>query len=184
MKTTQKQIVIASGFHVNKAEAAALVGFVEDSCGGDRPSAKVLLREARKKSSPLHGLRRFDWDQKSAAAKYLLDQADYYVRSLRFIEVNVKTQKVVSGPVRLDYTIERRKHRVIRTSKAEELRDGEDNGDREAVVNRARSELVSWLNRYGPLISYLGMFDPVIKAITEVEQKFKARRKRRRKSKA
>ena len=43
----------------------------------------LLVKEAAKKSSPIH--RFFDWNEKTAAAKWRLEQASYYLRTIEVV---------------------------------------------------------------------------------------------------
>ena len=59
-------------------------------------TAEGVVKEAKKKRSPLHG--QFEWDDTKAGHKYRLVQARTLIRSVK-IEVNGERQKLIHVPV-------------------------------------------------------------------------------------
>lgn len=103
------------------------------------PDAVVV--DAQAKTSPLHP--HFEWDNKAAAHQYRLDQARELIR-LRSIDL----ERPDGGTTRVNAWVNldpgpdgRRGYMPSREALADPVR-------RELVLNRARQDLNSWVNRY------------------------------------
>ena len=116
--------------------------------------AESVLLEAADRRSVLHPY--FDWDDKSAAHKWRLDQAQYLIRHL---------DVVISGEGEDERTIrafvnvveEEARHYV---SVSDAMRDPVL---REQVVARAFAELESWRHRHSELTEFARVFSTVDK---------------------
>lgn len=74
-------------------EQVERVRSLEDENGGI--TADVVVRDAKNRKSPLHGL--FEWNREKAAAAYWLDQARAIIGAVRVVVTNETT--VVRSPV-------------------------------------------------------------------------------------
>ena len=170
MKGTKLEYRIATGYHVKKAHVESLFIVLRDKFKGQRPSVDALIKEAKRKTSPIHGM--FDWNQKRAAEEHWRERAGYYLRAVVLVRVSVKTGKAVSGPVRFSVPVKYRGHAVERYVAADKV--GESSADVYAVLERVRNEFHGWLNRYQAYTGFLEMFDPVVTAFEEIEKKLDA----------
>lgn len=88
MQKTGLEYRVVSGAHITKVEGEALFTVIRNKFKGKRPLAAQLLAEARRKSSPIHGL--FEWDDRRAARAQRLARAGYLLRSINVVRVAVK----------------------------------------------------------------------------------------------
>jgi len=165
-KSTRYEYRIANGAHITKSQAEPLFEVIRDKFKGERPTPEQLVREAKRKNSPINHL--FDWDVETAAQAHWRARAAYYLRSIDVVEVEVRTQKIVRGPVRFAmpavYDVSNT-HRILEYTPTQRL-------GKEPVANvleRARCEFKSWRARYGAYVEFFDMFDPVLKEFDKVE---------------
>lgn len=132
----------APGSRIGNKKDAQKAGEVLDrlSRGGQRHlTAEDVLREAENARSPLHKF--FDWDDRSAARKYRLDQARLILRSIVTYHVDNQGQ-VKRGhewySVREGKQVTYIKSDVVHATPSL----------RERVVEQARREMNSWISRY------------------------------------
>lgn len=170
---TKLQYTIGRGFHVKKADAEALFTVIRDVFKGEKPSEDELVKEARKKRSPIHGL--FEWDDPTAAkqARHLL--AQYYLRAINVVVINVDTSEVIKQPVRafVPVRIEGR-HRIDSYIPVQRLHDQNKRFERKSVLERAKADFESWLRRYERYVEFLDTFDPIIQAFRKAQKRIDA----------
>ncbi len=132
----------AAGSRLGNKRDAQRVGEVLDrlSRGGQLAlTADVVLREAENARSPLHKF--FDWNDRSAARKYRLDQARLILRSIVVYHVDNGGQTKQGHGW---YSV--REGKQITYVKAEKV--WETPSLRERIVEQARRDMNSWISRY------------------------------------
>jgi len=168
---TRLEYRIARGAHIKRQQAVPLLKVIKQKFKGKRPSPEALVAEAKKKDSPIHHL--FDWDVGRAAEAHWRAKAQYYLRHINVVEVEVETRKIVRGPVRFampdvqSVTI----HNAV-ASYTPTQRLGKE--PVRVVLERARRDFHSWIARYGSYVEFLEMYDPVIREFKKLEAKLDA----------
>ena len=118
---------------------------------GGTITADIVLREARKKRSPLHG--GFEWDDTEAARQYRLEQARGLIRSITVQVIGGGESDVVRAFVHIDGGDYEEIHAVLRT------RDR-----RQALLDSAMRELLAFRTKYEQLSELAEVFAAVDKA--------------------
>lgn len=178
---TKLRYTIGRGYHVPKANADALFAVIRDVFKGEYPTPEDLIAEARKKRSPIHHL--FEWDvRKAAKAKWRTD-AQYYLRAIQVVEVNIETGEVVKEPVRAFVPVRvEHDHRIPPDNyiPVERLRNRPL--DRAAVLERAERDFEAWLQRYERYTEFLEVFDPIIQAYRRAKKRIRNATKKRKRA--
>lgn len=128
---------------------------------GEIWTPKHLIELSRPVDSPGHSL--FEWDIKKAAEKHWLEQAQYHLRHLDIRIVYEGDEQ----PIRAVYPV------MIKDADSKRVR-GYASYDRvqstpdltQQVIERAKSELRSWRNRYA---LYRGVFGKIFAVIDTLE---------------
>ncbi len=143
---------------------------LQEENGGLTPS--ILVEAARPESNPLHRL--FVWDNDTAGEKYRQIQAGYILRNLKIEYTRTEQQTNEQPRVLLVQAF-------VNVEKAAETESGKDGDEPEApqrvylhnsvafqdpqhrryLLDRAKSDLAAWRNRY----AVLKEFDEVVKEI-------------------
>lgn len=110
-----------------------------------RLTPDAVLDAAKDKKSPLH--RYFDWDDKSAAGKYRINQAGMLIRSITVI---VEVKKGPRQKFRAFVSVRRDKDRSY-TSIGHAMSEA---GLRKQVLHDAWAELEGWRKRYANLSEF------------------------------
>lgn len=106
----------------------------------NRLTPQVIVNDARKKRSLLHGS--FQWDNEIAAESYRIEQAKYLIRHIVVSEENQpEVRAFVSVLLENDETVS---YTHIVHAMGEPVL-------REQVLHRAKNELVTWRQRYSDL---------------------------------
>lgn len=160
---TELRYTIGKGYHVSKQDAEALFAVIRDVFKGEYPRPEELVKEARKKRSPIHGL--FEWDLRKIAAGAWRAKAQYYLRAIQIVVVNIDTSEVVKQPVRAFVPIRiDQGHRIPSECYIPTQRLHDMPAERGIVLERAKADFENWLRRYERYADFLEVFDPVIEA--------------------
>lgn len=146
---------------VSVDDAVAELEKIKEKHGKITPD--VVVKEAKKKKSPLHNC--FEWDDTVAAAAWRMTQAKYMIRQ---IEV-VITAEEDKPPVRI-----RAFHSVIEEDQAEyvTVQQAKDNPDYwEQVMNDAIAAIVSWKTKYANLKGFEDLYSEIEKIVTKKKKK-------------
>ncbi len=125
-----------------------------------RLTADDVLKEAKSKSSPLHGA--FEWDNSKAAQQFRLQQAQYLIRSIEVVVAQSK--KKPASNVRAFVSVRRDNDRSY-TSIGHAMSDAEL---RQQVVAQALKELEEWRSRYEKLSEFSKIFAAIDKTLPKV----------------
>lgn len=109
-------------------------------------TAQIVLDDARKRGSPLHGF--FNWNDKAAAEAHRLDKARFLLRSVRIVVTRERDEKPirVRAFVKVSATDDgARKQGAGFVTVATAMSAAEH---RREVVERALTELRQWRTRY------------------------------------
>ncbi len=178
---TRFEYRVAAGAHITQEQAQPLFKVIAGKFRGERPTPEKLIEEARRKTSPINHL--FDWNKVRAAEAHWRARAQYYLRHIDVIEVNIKTETIVRGPVRfaMPKTYDADSPlKVIEYKPTQRLGSGEPIS---VVLDRARRDFRSWVARYSRYVEFLDMFDPLIRKFEALEAELdtvKPRPKRKR----
>jgi hypothetical protein len=127
-------------------------------------TAALLVREARRKGSPVARL--FEWDKGKAFELYLLDRARYLLRSYTIIVEDV-TGDNKPMTVRGVHVVESDEGRTY--APIDSIVKSADYTAQ--VVERALSDLIAWKHKYANLRRLSADFRPVFDAIDSVTAK-------------
>jgi hypothetical protein len=130
-------------------EADVFGAFVEELAEGAEPGAvppHLIVEKARPRSHPVHDL--FDWNDKHAAHAHRLDQARHFVNRLRIVRVELKSNPTISE--RAFYSVRTPddhrgyvgRNRIVN-----------DRDLRVQVIEHAKSELESFINKYAAVLT-------------------------------
>ena len=127
-----------------------------------------VVQEARSKNSPLHDA--FDWDDKAAADKFRIVQANYLLRSLITVVVNLEAPDEVRY-TRVYVSVHPPDDSLDKTYRAltTVLNDAVL---RQQMLESALDEFRVWRNRYSSLLELAEIFDAgnlVIGKLTKVK---------------
>jgi hypothetical protein len=148
----------APGSRLTHSEARVLGETIAALGGGITP--EDLLKEARKKRSPIHDL--FEWDDQVAAEAFRLEQARYFLRSVWEVPVDRDGREAGDG-ARAFYAVEisdanERKSKAFFA--AREIRDVP--GADAQILERALKEANEWQQRYRRIRNHLeDVFDAI-----------------------
>lgn len=156
------KIVKKSGFHFNNTDSEIIVEEFGRIINRDGSLSKhTLINEAKPKKSRLHSM--FEWNDKVCGIKYRLEQAEYMIRAFEVIvedKDNGETRKVrYLSPVVMN-----EEQVFVPTLKALRSKDL-----RSQVLDRAWSELSSFMEKYRNLVE----FEPIFKIIRITMKKHK-----------
>lgn len=179
---TKERLVIGRAFHsITLKQGKALIHVIETKFCGKRPeTADDLVKEAQKKTSPIHSL--FEWNNAVAAAAQRRERATYLLRAIKVVRVSVKTGAVVTKPVNFEVAVKYKSHKVEQYVPPQRLWDNPD--DVNVVMDRAIQEFRTWFNRYKGYAEFLELFDPIIKEFVKLEKVIEAKAPWQRKKKA
>lgn len=119
--------------------------------GGVTPT--VVVEDARKPESPLH--ESFEWDDNTAAESWREHTARQLLGALVVVKVN---ERQVTGTVRAFVSVRNGNRSGTYQPIVAVMEDAEL---RKQLMNRARSELVQWRNRYSDLQEFSKVFKVV-----------------------
>jgi len=108
-----------------------------------------VVEAARDKRSPLHPA--FEWDDKTAAHAYRLDQAGNLIRA---VDVVIEKPSGEAKPIRAFVSVRRDEDRSY-TSVQHALSDADL---RQQVVAQAWAELEAWRKRHAELVEFAKLF--------------------------
>jgi hypothetical protein len=142
------------GFQVSRISAQELGMFIRrlQRQLGRQAKAPELVEAARPRDSPIHHL--FDWDDRSAAKKYRMEQARYLLRSV-VVEVQVAEDRpplLIRANLPMDTGDGHHLKGYVPLDRAmteEEMR--------EMAVHRAWQELLGWRRRHRDLRELAGI---------------------------
>jgi len=179
---TELKYTIGAGYHVQRSHAESLFAVIRDKYKGEKPTPEELVKEARKKRSPIHGL--FEWDEPTAAKRYRYERAQYYLRAIQVIEIVIDTSEIVRGPVRAFVpTIVEKHGRIPPENYIPVQRLSEDKLSTKYVLDRAKADFMSLIFRYRRYAAFLEVFDPVIRAFDAVQEQLESEKKKKVKKK-
>ena len=125
---------------------------------------EIVLDEASKDTSPLHSY--FDWDDKTAAVAYRIEQAKHLIRSIKVVvEADGDGEDI---EVRAFVSVEsdsRRRYQTIDTAL-------NDVGFRKQIIEDALNGLRAWENKYRVLSELAGLIKTVATKRSALERKF------------
>ena len=134
-----------------------------------RPTPDELVAECRKKSSPLYSL--IEVDDRRAASIYRRQIAQYYLRHINVVRVNVVTKEHVGGPVVAYQPVEITSGgRILDKDYIPAGRISEDAAFKSTVLLRAANDMEAWIQRYERYAEFFGVFAPVIDAFRHVQK--------------
>lgn len=116
-----------------------------------------LLQEAEKKASPLHD--HFEWNDRTAAHQYRLEQAGYLIRSIEVI-IPPKRPDEEPSAVRAFVNVVRDEDRSY-TSVSHAMADPDL---RAQVIAQAWKELEAWRQRHAELTEFARVFTSIDQA--------------------
>lgn len=119
-----------------------------------RLESETVVREARSPANPLHPA--FEWNDKTAAHQFRIEQAKYLIRS---IEV-VVDEAVEQRPIRAFVSVVREEDRSY-TSVTDAMMSPDL---RKQVLATALRELVAWRDRYAELVELANVFASIEEA--------------------
>ncbi len=152
-----------------RVKAAFLTWYTKtEKAKGRRPLIKELIAEMRRKGSPLSGM--VHKGQKEAADTYWRTMAQYYLRHVQVVRVNVATREVLTDPVCAYVALEKKRHEAFGEGGYVPL--GRDMGpsERRSVVEQARVDFEAWLARFERYSDFLNVFRPVVKAYRKLQK--------------
>jgi hypothetical protein len=123
--------------------------------------AADVLKEARKATSPLHGV--FEWDDKKAAHHYRLGQASELIRAVVVIDDSKPDSQPVRAFVNVGVDEDRGYTSVVAAMG--------DSVMRAQVIARAWKELEDWRKRYEGLVEFSQVFEVVDETKDSVARK-------------
>ncbi|KKL07852.1 hypothetical protein LCGC14_2581870 [marine sediment metagenome] len=165
---TRIEYRIADGAHITKDQAEPLFEVIKTKFNGERPIPEELVKEAKRKNSPIHHL--FDWNVGRAAEAHWREQAQDYLRGIHMVEIDVETEVIIRGPVPFavpTYDV-RNTHKVIAYTPTQRISAREPIS---VVLERARREFRSWVSRYSNYVEFFDWFDPIIKEFERLERR-------------
>lgn len=138
---------------------------------GRRPAWAELVHEMRRKSSPLRGM--VEQGQAGAAEAYWKERAQYFLRHIEVVRVNVVTKEVLAGPVRAYVPLRKLQDGSFGEGSYVPTGRRMSKEDRFSIVEQAHADLEAWLARFGRYAEFLDEFEPVVKAYRKVKAKVK-----------
>lgn len=120
-----------------------------------RLEAANVVEASKEPEAPLH--HEFEWDDKTAADKWRLDQAGYLIRSITILAEKPDGD---AAPVRAFVSVKRDEDRSY-TSIAHALSDEEL---RAQVIRQAWAELEAWRHRHAELVEFAKVFSLIDQA--------------------
>lgn len=139
-----------SGFHASGLNAQRIGDALEtlSEKHGGILSQQIVLKEARKKRSPLHSY--FEWDDAAAARSYRLVQASRILRAVVIVYGQNDEKKSIRAFVNVVVEAER----IFMGTYAAMG----DNAIREQIVKRALQEAERWRQRYEEYVELASIF--------------------------
>ena len=139
------QYTAVLGAHIKPATARDVGKVIDRLESRDEATPDRLVQEARKASSPAH--KHFEWNDRKAGAKYRIEQAKYYLRSITIVEEDVE-DRGCNVPLRTWFPTEdsagKRSYRNVERIK----RDADMMSQ---VLMRAYAAIESWTHQYEAL---------------------------------
>ncbi len=133
-----------------------------------RPEIHEILRECRKKNSPLRIL--FEQDVQQAAVRYWESQAQYYLRHVNLVRIEIKTGKVIDTGVRYYIPPPRSSQGKLESKEyIPAKRVANMPAVKREVVQRAYDDLTAWMNRYRHYSEFFQVFEEIVKAYDALE---------------
>ena len=136
-----------------------------------RPKVEEIIRECRRENSPLRIL--FEQDVQQAAVQYWESQAQYYLRHINLVRIEIKTGKVIDTGVR--YYIPPPRGSNGRLEPGEYIpakRVANMPAVKREVVQRAYDDIMAWKNRYQHYSEFFQVFEDVIKVLDSLQVDF------------
>lgn len=148
----------------NKQQKNALLKWRTQPKFRDRkPTPEELVRECKRKSSPLYGL--IEVNRTKAARIYWRQAAQDILRHINVVRIDVKTSEVISRPVVAYVAIKREQYGRIPEKNYVPTRRVADNPSlRQSVLERAHADFLAWLRRYERYDEFMQEFSPVVAA--------------------
>ncbi len=134
------------------ADADVIGEYIESLAKDGIITPADLVRDAKKKNSPLH--RCFEWDDTEAAKAYRITQAQYILRQ---IEVMVEREDETSFTVRAFHHVDTEQHKGYTT--VENARNDPEMWD--SVLLQAIAEIKSWQQKYRNIQEFASIFSLV-----------------------
>jgi hypothetical protein len=169
-KKTKLNYVIGKGYHVGREQAESLFALIRDEFDGEKPTPDELVKRARRCRRRYPGL--FEWDDRKAASEQRRTAAQYYLRAIHLVVVDVKTDEIVKGPVRAFVPVKvERCHRIPPSNYVPAQRLPDEPESIDAVLEMAREDFRRVISRYERYAEFVDVFDPVIKAFRQLDKR-------------
>jgi hypothetical protein len=136
---------------------------------GRRPTIAELVKEMRRKGSPLQGM--VEQGQAKAAEAYWRNQAQYFLRHVEVVRVNITTKEVLTEPVCAYVPLLQQRHKAF--DEAAYVPTGRITAKKErlSVVEQAHADFESWLNRFERYAEFLQEFQSVVEAYRKLQRR-------------
>lgn len=131
-----------------------------------KPTPDELVAECRRKGSGIYNL--IPIDTREAARRYWRQAAQDIIRHVNVVRVNIKTSRVITKPIKAWVPVKLELQGQIPENNYESMKRVHGNPFLTVtIVDRARGDLLAWLDRYGRYQEVLGdkNIKPVIAAI-------------------
>lgn len=159
--------------HLNKKQQEAVLDWLNSKpeFRRRRPTEREFIKECKRRGSPLRKAGIMEVDVQRAAEAYWRAEAQYILRHVDVVEVDIETNNPVGPPVRAWIDIGRNPDRSIsEESYVPTSRVANNPSMRATVLDRAHSDFRAWLARYERYSEFFKEFSQVIKAYRELEQ--------------
>lgn len=145
-----------------------------------KPTVKETVDEMR--NGCLKAL--VEQDVKKAAEKYWYSEAQYYLRHITVVKIDIYTKKPVSRPVKAYVPIgsKDRNGHIPNHSYVPSTRIIQDPVQAYTVLERAKNEFENWKARYEDYAEFFEVFQPVLDAFEEARNKLNRTITKQRKS--
>jgi len=138
---------------------------------GRRPTIKELTAEMRRKGSPLQGM--VKQNQREAAGEYWRKMAQYYLRHVDVVRVNIVTKEILTQPVRAYVALEKKRHEAFGEGGYVPTGRTMTRTERLSVVKQARADFDAWLARFERYAEFMNTFRPVVEAYRKLQESLK-----------
>lgn len=133
-----------------------------------KPTVEEVVRECCRKKSPLYGLMKTD--EKTAAQAYWRQTAQYIIRHINVVRVNIKTGEYLSEPVRAWVPIGiEEKGRIPEANYIPTQRAMKSKATRLTILEEAHRDFSALIARYKRYAEFLKEFSPVLEAYEKLQ---------------
>lgn len=169
------EIQISDNIHRKKQDKARFLKWIKSNPKFKRRKPTVAETVYEMTKGCLKGL--VELDQQKAAQKYWRAEAQYWLRHITVVKINIQLTTETYDPIPAYIPIKRGQYGSIdENNYIPSTRIMGNHRAKMQVVDRAMADLECWIQRYERYAEFFEVFDPLVKVYQKIKQEIEKKR--------